>query len=292
MTNKYTCFDLEIKNKVAYVTMCRPDEYNSMNKAFWSELPHLVEKISDDASARVIVLSSTGKHFCAGMDLANFSLNDNPTEPKSSNTHNGMKKEAGFRITLDLQHTITSLEKARIPVISAIQGGCIGGGLDLATATDMRFCTKEAFFCIQEINIGMAADVGTLQRIPRLIPEGVVRELAYTGRRFFADEAKAHGLVNKVFDSHEEMMSAVKIIAEEIASKGPLAIAGTKEILNYGRDHTIEESLNHVALWNAAMGISDEMSVAFEAKVNKKDPEFDDLIPRTGKKYLDGGYQG
>ena len=221
MTNKYTCFDLEIKNKVAYVTMCRPDEYNTMNKAFWSELPHLVEKISDDASARVIVLSSTGKHFCAGMDLANFSLSDNPTEPKTSNTHNGMKKEAGFRITLDLQHTITSLEKARIPVISAIQGGCIGGGLDLATATDMRFCTKEAFFCIQEINIGMAADVGTLQRIPRLIPEGVVRELAYTGRRFFADEAKAHGLVNKVFDSHEEMMSAVKIIAEEIASKGP-----------------------------------------------------------------------
>ena len=144
----------------------------------------------------------------------------------------------------------------------------------------------------QEINIVMAADVGTLQRIPRLIPEGVVRELAYTGRRFFADEAKAHGLVNKVFDSHEEMMSAVKIIAEEIASKGPLAVAGTKEILNYGRDHTIEESLNHVALWNAAMGISDEMSVAFEAKANKKDPEFDDLIPRTGKKYLDGGYQG
>ena len=184
MTNKYTCFDLEIKNKVAYVTMCRPDEYNTMNKAFWSELPHLVEKISDDASARVIVLSSTGKHFCAGMDLANFSLSDNPTEPKSSNTHNGMKKEAGFRITLDLQHTITSLEKARIPVISAIQGGCIGGGLDLATATDMRFCTKEAFFCIQEINIGMAADVGTLQRIPRLIPEGVVREsVSYTHLR-------------------------------------------------------------------------------------------------------------
>ena len=99
MTNKYTCFDLEIKNKVAYVTMCRPDEYNTMNKAFWSELPHLVEKISDDASARVIVLSSTGKHFCAGMDLSNFSLSDNPTEPKSTNTHNGMKKEAGFRIT-------------------------------------------------------------------------------------------------------------------------------------------------------------------------------------------------
>ena len=234
MTNKYTCFDLEIKNKVAYVTMCRPDEYNTMNKAFWSELPHLVEKISDDASARVIVLSSTGKHFCAGMDLANFSLSDNPTEPKSSNTHNGMKKEAGFRITLDLQHTITSLEKARIPVISAIQGGCIGGGLDLATATDMRFCTKEAFFCIQEINIGMAADVGTLQRIPRLIPEGVVRELAYTGRRFFADEAKAHGLVNKVFDSHEEMMSAVKLLLKKLLPKVLWQLLERKKFLIMG----------------------------------------------------------
>ena len=279
----YSCFNVEIKDKIAHVSMCRPDEFNTMNKAFWSELPHLIDTISNDASARVIVLSGEGKHFCAGMDLANFAPN-----AKAPKTHMGMRKESGYRVTLDLQYTISCLEKARIPVIAAIQGGCIGGGLDLATASDFRFCTKEAFFCIQEINIGMAADVGTLQRIPKLIPEGVVRELAYTGRRFLADEAMKHGLVNQVFETREEMMEGVMEVAKNIASKGPLAIAGTKESLNYGRDHTVEESLNHIALWNTAVGISDEMGEAFKAKAEKKHPEFEDLMPR--RKYLDGEF--
>ena len=279
----YSCFNLEIKNKVAHVQMCRPDEFNSMNKAFWSELPHLIDTISNDASARVIVLSGQGKHFCAGMDLANFTQGGNA--PKA---HLGMQKEAGYRVTRDLQYTITCLEKARIPVIAAIQGACVGGGVDLATAADIRYCTKDAFFCIQEINIGMAADVGTLQRIPRLIPEGIVRELAYTGRRFLAEEAMKHGMVNKVFENQEEMMESVMEIANEIASKGPLAIAGTKESLNYGRDHSTEESLNHIALWNTAVGINDEMGVAFKAKAEKKEAEFEDLLPR--KKYMDGEF--
>jgi enoyl-CoA hydratase len=277
----YSCFNLEIENKVAHVKMCRPDKFNSMNKAFWSELPHLIDTISNDASARVIVLSGEGKHFCAGMDLANFTQGGNA--PKA---HLGMKKEAGYRVTLDLQYTITCLEKARIPVIAAIQGACVGGGVDLATAADIRYCTKDAFFCIQEINIGMAADVGTLQRIPRLIPEGIVRELAYTGRRFLSDEALKHGMVNKVFESHEEMMESVMKVANEIASKGPLAIAGTKESLNYGRDHTTEESLNHIALWNTAVGINDEMGAVFKAE--KKEAEFEDLLPR--RKYMDGEF--
>ena len=202
------------------------------------------------------------------------------------NTHKGMLSESAYRVTLDLQHTISCLEKARMPVISAIQGACVGGGMDLVTATDLRYCTKDAFFCIQEINIGMAADVGTLQRIPRLVPEGIVRELAYTGRRFVPEEALKHGLVNKIFESKEDMMKGVMEVAKDIASKGPLAIAGTKESLNYGRDHTTEESLNHIALWNNAMGIGDEMSVAFKAKAENKDPEFEDLLPR--RRYLDG----
>lgn len=279
----YSCFNLEIENKVAHVKMCRPDKFNSMNKAFWSELPHLIDAISNDASARVIVLSGEGKHFCAGMDLANFTQGGNA--PKA---HLGMKKEASYRVTLDLQYTITCLEKARIPVIAAIQGACVGGGVDLATAADIRYCTKDAFFCIQEINIGMAADVGTLQRIPRLIPEGIVRELAYTGRRFLSDEALKHGMVNKVFESHEEMMESVMKVANEIASKGPLAIAGTKESLNYGRDHTTEESLNHIALWNTAVGINDEMGAVFKAKAEEKEAEFEDLLPR--RKYMDGEF--
>ena len=179
---------------------------------------------------------------------------------------------------------ISCLEKARIPVIAAIQGACIGGGVDLATAADLRYCTNDAFFCIQEINIGMAADVGTLQRMPKIIPEGLVRELAYTGRRFMPEEALKHGLVNNVFENYENMLEEVLAVAKEISSKGPLAITGTKEVLNYGRDHTIEESLKHVALWNNAMGIGDEMSEAFKAKAEKKEPEFEDLLPR--RRYL------
>ena len=250
-----------------------------MNKAFWSELPNLVDSISNDANARVIVLSAQGKHFCAGMDLANFAPN-----PKTPKTHLGMRKESAFRGTLDLQHTISCLEKARMPVIAAIQGACVGGGVDLATATDIRYCTKDAFFCIQEINIGLAADVGTLQRLPHLIPEGLVRELAFTGRRFKAEEALKFGLVNEVFDSHEEMLKGVMEVAKEITKKGPLAVTSTKEILNYGRDHSMEDSLNYVALWNNAMGISDEMSETFKAQSEKRDPDFEDLLPR--KKYM------
>ena len=282
---KYSCFEYEIKDKIAHISMCRPDEFNSMNKAFWSELPSLIEKISDEASARVIVLSAQGKHFCAGMDLANFGQANE--KPKA---HLGMRKESGYRMIIDLQHTISCLEKSRIPVIAAIQGACVGGGVDLATATDFRFCTKDAFFCIQEINIGMAADVGTLQRLPRLIPEGIVRELAYTGRKFLSEEAMKFGLVNNIYESTEEMMEAVMNVAKEVASKGPLAITSTKEMLNFSRDHSIKDSLNYVALWNTAMSINDEMSVALKAKVEKKEPKFEDLLPR--KKYLDGEFNG
>ena len=153
----YSCFECEIKDKIAHIKMIRPDEFNSMNKAFWSELPHLIEDLSDNASARVVVLSGEGKHFCAGMDLANFTPSD--SQP---NAHSGMRSESAYRVTLDLQHTISCLEKARMPVISAIQGACIGGGVDMATATDLRYCTKDAFFCIQEINIGMAADLSLI----------------------------------------------------------------------------------------------------------------------------------
>lgn len=277
----YSCFEIEIENKIAHIQMSRPEAFNSMSKDFWSELPDLVEGISNEGSARVIVLSAQGKHFCAGMDLANFA--PDPNVPKA---HSGMLKESTFRSTLDLQDTISCLEKARIPVIAAVQGACVGGGVDLATAADMRYCTKDAYFCIQEINIGMAADVGTLQRLPHLIPEGLVRELAFTGRKFKAREALQFGLVNEVYETREDMLEGAMVIAAEIAKKGPLAITSTKEVLNYSRDHTMAESLSHVALWNTAMGIRHEMSESFEAKSEQRDPEFEDLLPR--KRYMEG----
>jgi len=280
----YSCFEYELRDHIAHISMSRGDKFNTMTKAFWSELPELVDKISDEAEARVIVLSAQGKHFCAGMDLANLQDNGEILGTDAKKVSQGRRGEAQFRLTRELQYTISCLEKARIPVIAAIQGACIGSAVDMVTACDIRYATKDAFFCIQEINIGMAADVGTLQRLPYLIPEGIVRELAYTGRKFSADEALRYGLINAVLDTHEAVIDHALDVAGEIANKAPLAVTGAKEILNYNRDHSVEESLNYTALWNSAMNFSDDMMEAFKSKVEKKDPEFQGLVKR--KKHL------
>ena len=281
----YSCFEYELRGHVAHVTMCMGDDFNTMTKAFWSELPELIDKISDAAVARVIVLSAQGKHFCAGMDLANFQDDGELHGTDAKKVSQGRRSEAQFRVTRELQYTISCLEKARMPVIAAIQGACIGGAVDLVTACDIRYAAKDAFFCIQEINIGMAADVGTLQRLPYLIPEGIVRELAYTGRRFSADEALRYGLINAVFDTHETVIDHALNVAREIADKAPLAVTGAKEVLNYNRDHTVEESLNYAALWNSAMNFSDDMMEAFKSKTEKRDPDFQGLVEK--RKYFE-----
>ena len=281
----YSCFEYELKDQVAHVSMCRGDDFNTMTKAFWSELPELIDKISDEGEARVIVLSAQGKHFCAGMDLANFQDDGDFLSADTKKVSQGRRSEAQFRVTRNLQYSISCLEKARVPVIAAIQGACIGGAVDLVTACDIRYAAKDAFFCIQEINIGMAADVGTLQRLPYLIPEGIVRELAYTGRRFSADEALKYGLINAVFDTHEAVIDHALSVAREIADKAPLATTGIKEVLNYNRDHTVEESLNYTALWNSAMNFSDDMMEAFKSKTEKRDSDFQGLVKK--RKYLE-----
>ena len=281
----YSCFEYELKDHVAHVSMCRGDAFNTMTKAFWSELPELIDKISDEGKARVIVLSAQGKHFCAGMDLANFKSDGDFLSTDTKKITQGRRSEAQFRVTRDLQYSISCLEKSRIPVIAAIQGACIGAGVDLITACDIRYASNDAFFCIQETNIGMAADVGTLQRLPYLIPEGILRELAYTGRRFSADESLKYGLVNAVFDTPDAVIEQALAVAREIADKAPLAISGIKEVLNYNRDHTVEESLNYNALWNAAMDFSDDMMEAFKSKTEKRDPDFQDLVKKG--KYLE-----
>ena len=273
----YECFDVSIENKIAHVRLSRPDALNTMIPAFWRELPEIVNGISDDGSARVIVLSSTGRHFCAGMDLAVFGAGalDGTTKLEAGRKHSNLRMQA-----LHLQESFTCLEQARMPVLAAIQGGCVGGGVDMVTAADVRYATADAWFCIQEINIGMTADVGTLQRLPKLIPEGVARELAYTGRRMSADRARELGLVNEVYATHDDMLAGVMETAAEIASKSPLAIWGTKEMVNFTRDHSVADSLNYIATWQAGMFQPQDMAAAFEAQMNKEDPEFDDL-PRV-----------
>jgi enoyl-CoA hydratase len=270
----YECFSVEIRDQVAHVRLSRPDALNSMNRAFWRELPEIVRKLDDSAAARAIVLSSTGKHFTAGMDLSVFA-----SGPDMTGKETGRVRANLMKTVLHLQQTFSCLDEARMPVLAAVQGGCIGGGVDMVSACDMRYATRDAFFCIQEINIGMTADVGTFPRLAYLMPQGIVRELAYTGRRFRADEAKACGFVNELFDTHEQLLDAVTGIAVDIAKRSPLAVWGSKEMLNYGRDHSIPDSLRQIAVWQTGMFQPADMREAFTAKAEKRDPAFDDLLP-------------
>ena len=273
----YESFKYSSEEGIGHLVLNKGEDLNKMTMNFWYELPKILDEIDRDASLRVLILSSTGKHFCAGMDLKNFGTLGNDSEKKTNVPDKARIGENLYRVAKELQDMLSKLEKLRIPVLAGIQGGCIGGGLDLVTAADMRFASKDAFFCIQEINIGMAADIGTLQRLPRVIPEGKVRELAYTGRRMPAEEALEAGLVNKVYESHEEMISGLKEMAAVIASKSPLAVYGTKAILNFSRDHTIAEGLEYNALWSGAMLPQEDMAEAMMSNMEKRDPEFQDM---------------
>ncbi len=274
----YSCFDVEIDNNIAHIILNRPKKRNSMVREFWDELPEIVRDIDHHAKARVIVISSTGPHFTSGLDVSSFMQPEisDPEEQRAARIRAG----ADFYATVkNMQDSFTVLEQCRIPVIAAIQGGCIGGGVDLITACDMRYATEDAFVTIFETNIGMTADVGTFPRITKLIPDGIARELSYTGRRMPADEAKDCGLINKVFESQEAMMAAVMALAAEIASKAPLAIAGCKQMMNYSRDHSVADSLDYIAIWNASMLQREEIFEAMKANAEKRPGEFVDLPP-------------
>jgi enoyl-CoA hydratase len=271
------CFEVEVADKVAHVKMCRPDELNSMVREFWNELPTLVRDLDAGGDVRAMVLSSTGRHFCAGMDLGVFSSGDSGLGGAAGET--GRTRAQLRQTALMLQDSFTSFEKARFPVLAAIQGGCIGGAVDMVCAADMRYASADAFFVIQETNIGMTADVGTLQRLPKLIPDGVARELAYTGRRMSAARAVEVGLVNEVFATHDELVEGVLAIAREIATKSPLAVWGAKEMVLYARDHSVADALDHIATWQTGMFQPGDMVEAFTAQGERRDPDYPDLLP-------------
>jgi enoyl-CoA hydratase len=274
----YKSFNVTLENKVAHVQFARPEAMNSMDKAFWQELPACMRDIESQTDARVIVISSTGKHFSAGMDLSVFS--DTSSMPQSKDE--SRMAEGLRRLVLQLQAALSSLEEIRLPVLTAIQGGCIGGALDLVCAADIRYCTNDAYFTIKETELGMTADVGTLQRLPKLIPAGIVKELAFTGRKFAAAEAQQFGLVNRVYDNQDIMLVGVMEIATQIAINSPLAVTGCKEMLNYSRDHTVADSLNYMATWQAGMFRPNDMMKTFQAKAMKTQAQYEDLLPIKG----------
>ncbi|HUN67927.1 MAG TPA: enoyl-CoA hydratase-related protein [Burkholderiales bacterium] len=232
----YECFEVSVDRGVAHLRMSRPERRNAMTLAFWRELPEIVRGLE----ARALVLSSAGPHFCAGLDLSLFQ----DEEVTGTNSPEGRQR---FRRKLEeLQASLNSLAEARFPVIAAVQGGCIGGGVDMATACCLRYATRDAYFVIQEINIGMMADVGTFNRMPKQLPEAVVRELGYTGERLTAERAERLGFVNGLFESHEQLVAGALEVARRIAGKAPAAVAATKQMISYTRDHTVAESFEYL----------------------------------------------
>lgn len=275
-----SCFQLSIDNNIAHIVLNRPQAFNAMPRRFWNELPAIVNDINDNAKARVIVISSTGKHFTAGMDISVFTDGEG-VSAGGGDQHT--RAEAFRQFVLTLQDSFSCLDTVRMPVLAAIQGGCIGAGVDMTSACDIRYATADAFFQIAEINIGMTADVGTFPRLCKLIPEGWVRELAYSGRRLPAQKAKEIGLVNDVFATQEDMLAHVMELAREIAAKAPVAVAGSKRMINYARDHSIADGLDYIATWQAGMFAPPHMMEAFAAKAQKREPAFPDLAPLKKK---------
>ncbi len=270
------CFELTIKENIAHVVLSRPEKRNSMIKEFWEELPKLILDIDNNVRARVIVITSSGPHFTSGMDTSLFG--DLLLSDAASATERTAQYQSFFYNEVKrLQQTFNVLEKSRLPILVAIQGGCIGGGLDFITACDLRYATRDAFFTIFETNLAITADVGTFPRLAKLIPEGFVKEMAFTGKRISAEEALRFGLINAVYATQDEMISDVLKIAQEIASKAPVAITGCKNIINYSRDHSTIDTLDYIALWNASHLKIEEISEAINAYREKRLGRFSNL---------------
>jgi len=278
--NKLTCFELNIDQHIAHLVLNRPDRLNALDMTVWRELDEVLQQLHQANQARVLVISSTGKHFSAGMSLEAFG------ESVSMDDQSAEGRAAIFDMLSGLQATFTRLETLRIPVIVAIQGGCIGGAVDMVTAACLRYASADAFFCIQEINIGMVADVGTLQRLPKLMPMAVVKELAYTGRRLSADKALQYGLVNEVLADAAAALATAMKTAAEIASKPPVAIWGTKQALHYARDHSVDDALKQMGWLQSGIWSNPHVKEAITAFQKKQAASFPDLAPLKSFKDL------
>ena len=261
---------------IAHLRLNQPERMNTMSPPFFSALRDAVRALDAEGRTRVLLISSTGKHFSAGMALDTFGAQDPLLDTGSP------RARLAFQDSLRrLMDCFTALDEARFPVLCAVQGGCIGGALDLAAACDMRYCTADAFFCLQEINIGMAADLGVLQRLQKLMPQGLARELAYTGERLPAERALASGLVNAVLPDADALLAHTLGVARAIAAKTPLAVATSKLALNHARDHGVAASLAHMSVLQSAVFDTAEMGRAIMAWKSKQAGDFQPLRPHT-----------
>lgn len=267
----FQCFTLDTRDGISHIQFSRPGQMNSLTREFWSEFPQAIKEIESTGDTRVIVISSTGKHFSAGMDLSVFQANEN------LDTSTPLNRERLKQLVLFLQSGFNALGNARVPVIAAIQGACIGGALDLISACDLRYATKDATFKIQEINLGMMADLGALQRLPHALPDAILREMAFTGEALSASKAQALGFVNDLFDSYDELLENVLAVAKKVSVLSPLAVSASKEALNFARDHSLADSLLQCANLQAAIFNEQDLMETMRAKKEKTPPDFSNL---------------
>ncbi|MBL4801520.1 MAG: crotonase/enoyl-CoA hydratase family protein [Emcibacter sp.] len=269
----YKAFNFDITNHIATITLSNSQKANALGEDFWTEFGEVFEGISQDPDVRVVIIASTGKHFTSGIDLGYLQSTMPPQDVDPARAMDKLRRHVKA-----LQAPFEAIDNCRVPVLAAVQGGCFGAGVDLVSACDIRYVTTDAFFIIQEINIGMVADLGTLQRMPRQIPDGLMRELAYTGRKYKADEALATGYVTHMAENHDTLLQYVQDIAHQIAAQSPLAVSGTKEMIRHTRDHSVAAGLDYIAAWNAGMLSQQDVIKGAVAALSREKAEFDDLI--------------
>jgi len=269
---------VEFDDHVAIVWLDRPEQRNAFAQELWTDLPMIMEALDGDDNTRVIVIAARGQSFTVGIDLKAFGptlLNggidpSSPDQPASDIA----KRRGTYALVKRLQKTFTSIAESSKPVIAAIHGHCIGAGVDLITACDIRYASQDAIFSVRETKLAIVADVGTLQRLPKIINPGHLAEMVYTGRDYTAGEAADIGLVTKVLPDSSGALEAAMTTANEIAANSPLAVQGSKAVLNGGEGRTVDEALDYVALWNTAFLQSNDLLEAVMAYMQKRPPEF------------------
>jgi enoyl-CoA hydratase len=268
----YQTILIDVEAHVAHLRINRPDKANSMNELFWEEFPKAMAELDENTAVRAIVISGEGKHFSSGIDVSMLmGMKQIMTSGDIGRAAEKLKK-----FILRLQNSLSSAENCSKPVIACIHGACIGAGVDLITACDLRYCSEDANFCVKEADMGIIADVGTLQRLPKIVSIGIASELALTARNVSGKEAEQIHLVNKCLPTPEEAIEYAKKIAANIAEKSPLVIRGTKKIILYTRDHNVTDGLDYIATWNASQLMSKDVEIAMMAQMQKQKPTFED----------------
>ncbi|MDX1903330.1 MAG: crotonase/enoyl-CoA hydratase family protein [Thermonemataceae bacterium] len=268
----YQSIIIEIKQSVAHIRFNRPEKANAFDAHFWEEFPLALQQLSQEPSVRCIMLSGEGKNFSSGIDLSMLM----GLKQEIGDIEIGRASEKVYHFIKKLQASINAVEQCPKPVIACIHGACVGAGVDLASACDLRYASAEAYFSVKEVDMGIIADLGTLQRLPKIIPAGIAAELSYTARPMNAQEAEKYGLVNRVFENKENLLSEVQKIAEAISEKSPLVVRGIKKTLLYSQNHHTNEGLEFIANWNASQLMSKDVETALMAFLQKQKATFPD----------------